>query len=407
MNLRYLILSLFLLPLLAWTQSPADSLRAQLETIAEESGLPGFGVAITSPDQIVFQAGFGMADLAQGQSYTEQSTQNIGSVSKTFIGLAVMKAVEMGKLSLEDPINQHLPFQLHNPHFPDQAIKVWHLVTHTSSILDRAYYEASYVLNDPQQIDLATIPKKERKDYKRTLKHTDMSMEQYFRAVLLPDGKWYKKKNYLAIQPGGRYIYSNIAAALAAFVVEQATKVPFPEFCQQHIFTPLDMNDTGWQVKDIDLNHHASNHFLDGSTIPAYHLITYPDGGLLTSARDMAKYVQEMVLGFKGKGRLLEKENYETLFRKLLPKQAKPSTFPPEESTAVFWHYEKDFVGHSGGDPGIISVLRIFPEENMGYYLMANVSAEEKESMMNQFISAWKLLKKYGPRIAADTSRPD
>ena len=60
----------------------------------------------------------------------------IASISKTFVGIAIMKLVESGKLKLDDPINDYLPFEIRSPHYPEVDITIRHLVTHTSSLND-------------------------------------------------------------------------------------------------------------------------------------------------------------------------------------------------------------------------------------------------------------------------------
>ena len=62
---------------------------------------------------------------------------NSASIRKTFTGVAMMQAVQEGKLSLDQDINTYLPFKVVNPSFPDTAITLRQLATHTSGITDR------------------------------------------------------------------------------------------------------------------------------------------------------------------------------------------------------------------------------------------------------------------------------
>ena len=72
--------------------------------------------------------------------------QNIASVSKTLIGVSIMKLVEEDRLSLDDEANRFLPFDIVNPHFPASPILIRHLATHTSSILDDENYDRGLCL---------------------------------------------------------------------------------------------------------------------------------------------------------------------------------------------------------------------------------------------------------------------
>ena len=86
-------------------------LTIELEQIYSQGHINGFSVAIVNQDGILFQKGFGYSDRKGEKNYTENTVQNIASISKTFIGVALLKAQELGKLNLDDPINKYVPFK--------------------------------------------------------------------------------------------------------------------------------------------------------------------------------------------------------------------------------------------------------------------------------------------------------
>jgi CubicO group peptidase (beta-lactamase class C family) len=114
----------------------ASELTEALNDIYDASEAPGFAVSIVKNDALVYQETFGMADIQGNEFYTNQTTQPIGSISKTFVAAAIVKAIEEGFFTLETDINDILPVEVVNPKQPDAAIKVKHLVTHTSGLLD-------------------------------------------------------------------------------------------------------------------------------------------------------------------------------------------------------------------------------------------------------------------------------
>ena len=116
--------------------NPDSSLEEQLADLYKNGQLPGFAVAIVSKDKILFEKSFGFADIASQTAYTNSTQQSIASLSKTFIGLALMKAIEMGELNLDTPINTLLPFSVNHPDYPNRPITIRHLATHTSGIND-------------------------------------------------------------------------------------------------------------------------------------------------------------------------------------------------------------------------------------------------------------------------------
>ena len=129
-----LILSLLVLHLGCSVQGepPAQGqvppeLDRKLSEIAGRGHLPGFGVSIVTSGGVLFQKGYGYADIETKIPYTKETLQNIGSISKTFIGISLMQLVEENRIRLEDDINRYLPFKVVNPHFPTEPILIRHL----------------------------------------------------------------------------------------------------------------------------------------------------------------------------------------------------------------------------------------------------------------------------------------
>ena len=130
-------------------QFPTDSLDYKLDSLYQIGIFNGFTGTVVDTSGILYNQGFGYADIAAKKPYTKQTVINIASISKVFIGVALMKAQEMGLLNLDDPINKHLPFAVSNPNFPNELITIRQLATHTSSIVDtETYMETSYTNNE-------------------------------------------------------------------------------------------------------------------------------------------------------------------------------------------------------------------------------------------------------------------
>lgn len=129
-------------------QSINDSITIELTKLSKNINLVGFGVAIVNKDSIVYAKGFCYADKDTKSPYTIQTVQPIASISKTLIAVALMKAQEMGKLHLNDNINDYLPFKIYNPNFPNENITIQQLANHTSSILDGDTYDRTYIFKN-------------------------------------------------------------------------------------------------------------------------------------------------------------------------------------------------------------------------------------------------------------------
>ncbi len=340
------------------------SLSEKLDSIQKESPFIGFAVARVTSEEILFLEGFGHMDNEGRQSYSTKTIQPIGSISKTFIGLALMKAVEMGRLSLDDPIDRFLPYDIKHPKH-DEPILIRHLVTHTSTIRDRLKYLTKAYVDEGEAL---------------------MPLEEFLFNYFSPEGKWHSRRTFTSEKPGEVYKYSNVASALLAYIIDQATSIPFTAFCADYVFNPLGMDSTVWFYDMVSPDVHSDLHKNSGKTITPYSLVTYPDGGLRTNVEDLSKYLREMMRGYYGKGTLLTKESYKILFSPLFEYG--------DKKVAVFWNYRQSgLIGHTGGDPGLAAVLYFDPEKDLGRIFMVNGELENKKRMKS-FRNIWVALER-------------
>ena len=372
--------------------SISSQLTNELKQINSQGLINGFSVAIVNQEGILYNKGFGLADVANSKSYTTNTIQNIGSISKTFIGVALLKAQELGQLKLDDSINKYLPFKVVNPNFPQEIITIRHLATHTSTIKDPSrYYKNGYVLKD---VNLS----KSKMSKKARPANEMMPLGDFLKHILYQEGQWYKKSTFLNKKPGEHFEYSNIGAGLAAYILEQATGSSFTEFTKQHIFSPLKMENSGWSFETINFSNHTKLYEDIETEMAFYRLVNYPDGGLLTTSTDLANYLSELIRGYNAEGKVLEKSSYSELFREQLTEsnfeERSQSTFNDEYNSGIFMGFSaKGFVGHTGSDPGIVSFMFFNPKTNLGKLLFINTELNKDSKKV--FINIWKKLNEF------------
>ena len=391
-------------------QTAIVSLTKDLDSIQKNGQINGFAVAMVNQNGVLFEKGFGFSNRETKEKYTENTIQHIASVSKTLIGISLMKAQEMGKLNLDDPIQDYLSFEVMNPDYPEEKITLRHLATHTSGINDTdEYMKRAWILIKNQ--DLTNI----RTDYpaqRLNSSEKDIPMETYLKGYLEPGGAYYQKENYINFKPGERYNYSNIGATLCALIIEKATGKAFDSFTKQHILTPLNMNSTGWSLEDVDITKHSKLYRNDNSVLPLYTAITYPDGMLISSSSDMAKYLVELIKGYSGTGTLLKKESYEELFREQLKEQnfeSRNADHPYDEdySPAIFiGHSALGYAGHSGGDAGVGTWMFFDKEKKTGRYIIINTDwGSDERAKELEFYAIWDKMNEYFDKLT--TEKPD
>lgn len=249
----------------ATTTSPtvADAVKVLEPWIDEQmsyQGVPGMSVAVIHDQEVIWEAAYGFADLRSKRPMTPQTLCRLGSVTKLFTSTAIMQLRDAGKLRLDDPVTDYLPwFQIQNP-FPDSpAISVRHLLTHTSGL--------------PRD---APLP------YWTT--HSFPNLEQL--KAVIPQVK-------LLTVPGVRYHYSNLGMGLLGHIIEAASGESYETYVKQHILLPLGMTHSTPDPSPEVLARMATQYMhrnRDGSR----RIHTYYDTGALRSAANMVSNVEEL-----------------------------------------------------------------------------------------------------------------
>jgi CubicO group peptidase (beta-lactamase class C family) len=228
-------------------------LTAQLD----DSAIPGAAVAVTRGDRVLLVRGYG--HTATDTPVTGNSLFRIASLSKSFTALAVMQLVDAGLLGLDDPVMEHLPeFAMADPRAGQVTVR--QLLDHTSGITD------------------AVVP-----DLSRAQPNNPSDATTSLRSARL------------ATTPGTTYSYANPNYQVAARLVEVLSGEPFGEYLRRHIFEPAGMAaTTSTATDDQPVRGLADGHLIaygHAFTAPAYRFYTAGDGGIVSSASDMARWL--------------------------------------------------------------------------------------------------------------------
>ena len=362
-----------------------ENIDTTLAGLVYRNPIVGIAASVISEDSVIYRNAFGSDSFLPDSKYSPETIQPLASVSKTFIGLSIMILVDQGKLSLDEKINDILPYKITNPYHPDKAITIRHLVTHTSTITDD-YDDIDdsilWLLEEYKAEDYNSSPNvKDRLSYFSLGK--PIGFDQYISNVCLAEGKWFTKDNFLNHEPGTRYEYSNIGATIAARVVELKSGQAFMDFTENQIFKKLNMHNTSWEYGNLDNNLISNLYELDSLNnpirIPRYHEAGYPEGQLKSNAVDMSNYVQEMLRGLSGKGKILTNTSYKTLFTPQLSEthfeERSDFEFDDEYNVGVFWSTSKaGLILHNGAMDGVYSFLYLNPINKIGVIAFSNTT---------------------------------
>ena len=241
-----------------------EVLQQRIEKSVKNHNVPAIGIALVNRDGPVWVAGWGKADLKTGRAADQDTLFRIGSVTKMFAGLAVLKLVDEGKLSLDDKVRDRAPdLAFENAWEATHPVRIAHLLEHTTGWDD--LHVAEYVHDFS---DTTTL--------KQCLDHHPDSRTS----------RW---------PPGARQAYNNIGPAVAAYIVEKVTGQRFEDYIEKEFFTPLGMASTSY-FKTKLYDERGATLYLGEVPQVYWQIIHRPSGSINSSARDMSKFVQFMLM---------------------------------------------------------------------------------------------------------------
>src|SRR5215204_3273849 len=264
-----------LIPCEASTQAAAmQPWIAQLdEYIARhmrETGAPGMTLALANRDGLVRVSTYGFADTKAGLRVVPETMFEIGSISKSFVGLTLLQLVQEGKLDLNKPIVQYLPWLKINSKF--EPITTHHILSHSAGL------PGAPLLLDALLSELWT-----------------------------------------AYAPGQRFLYSNTGYNILGFLIEALDKRPFAESIRVRMLEPLGMAASSPIITNDLRKQMAVGYEPLGEGKPAPNLgplaeaqwleVDIAAGSIASTSGDMAKYMQMLLhRGALPKGRLVSEE---------------------------------------------------------------------------------------------------
>ena len=369
-------------------QSGFDPLTKALEQIVKKDSLTGMSVVLVNSKEMIYEHNFGYADVAKKTRYTSQSVQIIGSVSKTFIAVALMKAVELGYFELETNINEILPFKVANPGYQMAGITVRELSNHTSSIVDNpAILPDTYQFDEAfADYDVSAYKILQGMGYRK--KVAPCSLKTFLYEYLSADGKYYSADNFVSSEPGSSSHYSNIASALAAYLIEVKSGMTYASFTEKYILKPLKMRNSSWFLDARQKDKYAKHYYDLVRSFPFYQCITHPDGGLRTNTADLSKYFIAMINGYNGDQTILSKASYQTMFTPQFSKEHPPKGISlAHRNKGIFWNlYNNGTIGHDGDDPGVSSFLFFNPATGLGGVFLCDRYLADKSEIIDLLV---------------------
>lgn len=327
---------------IAFSAADADDHGGKIDAIFRDwdsTRSPGFAVAVIKDGEIVFERGYGMADLEHNIPITPQTVFYVGSISKQFTAACLAMLVLEGRVDPDKSIMEYLP-DLPEVYRP---VKVRHLVHHTSGLRD--YFTLI------------------------SLRGRFGTWDYYTPADIF---RLLARQKALNFEPGSEYRYSNSCYFFIALIVEKAGGVSLAEFAEERIFKPLGMRDTHFHDDHRRLvpgraygySPAGSGYLLDVATVSIVG-----GGGLYTTLGDLYKWDRSFRSKQLGEG--------------LVDLMLTTGSLSSGEELSYAWglltgsYRGLNDVSHGGALAGYRSYMVRFPEQCFSVICLANFSSAD------------------------------
>ena len=322
--------------------------RFALERMAK-TRLPGLSIALLDRDRVLYARGLGYRDVEHGLRATPRTSYCVGSVTKSFTALAIMKLVEEGRLSLDDPVEEYVPLKV-RPF--GEPVRIWHLLTHSSGLPALAYAEA--LIRDVIGDARSWLP---------------IASPEDVVAFMAEAGDWAEAR------PGERFFYLNEGYVLLGLIISRVSGLPYEDYVKEHILKPLGMERSYFTREEFEADpDKATPYIIDkgGNRVPS----TYPfgisaDGGLISNVLDLARYLRM----YLNRGEL---EDTRVLSEDGVKAMEEPRIRQPDGRyygygwTILEGPFGQKLVCHSGSVLVSTAWVGYLPEEGLGAAVLAN-----------------------------------
>jgi D-alanyl-D-alanine carboxypeptidase len=292
---------------------------------------PGAAVLIARGDDVLFRSARGLADVKTDTPLTADSVFRIGSVSKQFAAAGLLKLVEAGKVSLDDPLTKYVPG------FPDgEHITVLELLNHTSGV--KNYTSIAAWREGAIDKDLGTAQV--------------IDIFEHVRADFAPGSDW---------------SYSNSGYVLVGAVIEAASGQPWHDYLRDALFQPLGLTHTGYANDPAFAAQQVTGYSLDdGKVVPARVIsmsIPHAAGALVSTIDDLLKWNRAL-----HEGHVLRKPSYARMITPVGKARAAHYGFGIELATVQ----GRTMLEHSGGIFGFESMLEYVQGPDISVVVLQN-----------------------------------
>ncbi len=332
-----------------------DRVVAELEPEIQRAllagNIPSASIALIAGDRVIWTGAYGYSNLWARTPATPNTVYLIGSTFKAMSTIALLQQMEQGKFKLDDRVNDYLTDFKIQGEDAQHPVTFRHLLTHTSGLSGGDF--------GPLSVWGDTAPP---------------PLEEYLRKSLK-----------VAKPPLTSVVYSNLAYTLVAYLVQKFSGVPYKQYIQEHVFTPLEMTSTAFEPRP-DMEERLSIPYTvdekTGGQVAAVRLkaSVWPAGLVYGTVLNQANWLITNLNGgvFKEK-RIISEQTLEQMFTRQYDQFKGGIEGIWGNDTAGFgltwWVQVRDgerYIAHSGSVPGYTAFLLGNRDRKLGFAILTN-----------------------------------
>jgi len=320
-----------------------------IEQWREQERIAGIALAITDRERVIYSRGFGVESVDRPDvPVTGKSMHRAASITKIFSGITMLRLVDEGLLSLDEPVKTYVPWLTLEDADAAEKITLRLLLSHTAGLPSEYTPEGAR--------DEAALGPSLR--------------------VELPAAK-------LIAKPGeGKYQYSNLGIRLASLCAERVTGKRFTELVQQTVLAPLSMEETTFDLRVAATYPISVPHVRDaeGNPVPYRRIkenaARMAAGGLYSNAEDLCKMARCLLRGCKTEDGtpILKEETFAEMCRVHAVPDEKYRYGLTMRMQQIGGH---TILGHHGYAPPYCTGLFVDPTAGLGVAVMMNTDCSK------------------------------
>jgi CubicO group peptidase (beta-lactamase class C family) len=367
---RFLCLLLF--PYCLAAQNLPDSITQKIDRVFKSfsSSSPGCAIAVIKKGEVIFQKGYGMANLEYAIPIAPATAFHIASMSKQYVAFCMLLLEKEGKLSLDDDIRKHLDYM---PDFGEK-ITIRQLIHHTSGLRD----QWSLLGIAGFQLD-------------------DVITQQHVIKLI-------SKQNALNFKPGDEFSYCNTGYTLMAEIVKKVSGLTLRQYTDKNIFQPLGMNNTHFHDNYQEIvpgrAYSYANKPLEGYQHAVLSYGTVGATSLFTTILDEAKWFRNFETGTVGGKDLVEK-----MYEAGVLNNGRKQNYAFGLVIDKFKGWKR--IGHNGADAGFRSNGAMYPENDLGIIIFSNLGSVNTTGLTEQVANIFITTNKEESAVAGNDNFAD